>query len=104
MSTNPNVVILNQAWGQLWNNTTPYYLPAILAKGGTFGKTVIPPMRSVDVPPISPIPLYSSDTWGNVTITLSSATLTGLPSIQPVRFTPSSDATSVEAVVAFEKL
>jgi hypothetical protein len=104
MNTNPNVVILNKAWGQLWDNTTPYYLPKILANGGTFGKTVIPPMQTVNVPPISPIPLYSSDIWGNVTITLSSVTLTGLPSIQAQSFTPSSDATSVQAVVAFGKL
>jgi hypothetical protein len=104
MSTNPNVVILNKAWGQLWNSTTPYYLPKILADGGTFGKTVIPPMKTVDVPPISPIPLYSSDIWGNVTITLSSVTLAGLPSIKSQSFTPSSDATSVAAVVAFDRL
>jgi hypothetical protein len=104
MSTNPNVVILNKAWAQLWNNQSSYYLPNILANGGTFGKTVIPPMQTVNVPPISPIPLYSSDTWGNVTITLSSVTLAGLPSIQSQSFTPSSDASSVQAVVAFGKL
>jgi hypothetical protein len=104
MSTNPNVVILNKAWGQLWDSKTAYYLPKILADGGTFGKTVIPPMQTVNVPPISPIPLYSSDIWGNVTITLSSVTLSGLPSIQAQSFTPSSDATQISAVVAFGRL
>lgn len=104
MSTNPNVVILNNAWKLLWNSSSAYYLPKILADGGTFGKTVIPPMQTVNVPPIDPIPLYSSDTWGNVDITLSGMTLDGLPSIQAQSFTPSSDASTVAATVAFNLL
>lgn len=104
MSTNPNVVILNKAWALLWNQSSSYYLPKIFANGGTFGKTVIPPLGSVQVPSIDPIPLYSSDFWGNVSITLSSMTLDGLPSIQNVSFAPSSDATSVQATVAFGQL
>ncbi len=104
MSTNPNVVILNKAWALLWREDSAYYLPKILREGGTFGKTVIPPMDSVKVPQIDPIPLYSSDTWGDVKIELSAMTLDGLPSIQNVSFTPSSDATSVEAVVGFGEL
>jgi hypothetical protein len=104
MSTNPNVVILNKAWGQLWNSASPYYLPNILANGGTFGKTVIPPMATVNLTQIPTIPLYSSDTWGNVDIALSSVTLKGLPSIQAQSFTPSSDATTIKAVIAFGQL
>ena len=104
MSTNPNVVILDNAWQLLWNSSSAYYLPKILADGGTFGNTVIPPMRTVTVPPIDPIPLYQSDIWGGVNITLSDMTLDGLPSIESQSFTPSSDASTVAATVAFNRL
>lgn len=104
MSTNPNVLILNKAWGMLWNSSSSYYLPAILQNGGTFGTTTIPPMASVNVPDQSDVSLYSSSVFGNVDISLTSITLTGLPSVQNQSFTPASDASSVSAVVAFGQL
>lgn len=104
MSTNPNVAILDQAWAMLWEPTSDYYLPTILQKGGTFGKTTIPAMATVAVSDITAIPLYSSDTWGDVSIDLTSLQLSGLPSIQNGSFTPASDASSISAVVAFGSL
>jgi hypothetical protein len=100
----PNVTILNNAWALLWRPSSAYYLPTVLANGATFGSTHIPSMSKVDVPDIGTIPLYSSDTWGNVSIKLTSATLSGLPSVQNQSFTPSSDARSVAAIVAFGEL
>jgi hypothetical protein len=100
----PNVAILNNAWALLWRQTSPYYLPTILANGATFGGTHIPSLAKVTVPDIGSIPLYSSDTWGNVSITLTSADVSGLPSVQNRSFTPSSDARSVTATVGFSEL
>jgi len=102
--TDPNVAILNGAWALLWKQGSPYYLPTVLANGGTFGGTHIPPMSDVAVSGIGTIPLYSSDTWGNVSITLTSPMLAGLPSVGPDSFKPSSDATSVTATVKFNAL
>lgn len=104
MSTNPNVLILNKAWGMLWDSTSAYYLPAILQNGGVFGSTTIPPMTSVAVPDQNHISLYASSTWGYVDISLTSISLAGLPSIENQTFTPTSDASSVTAVVAFGQL
>jgi hypothetical protein len=102
--TDPNVTILNGAWSLLWRATSPYYLPAVLAKGGTFGSTHIPPLTTVAIPDSTTFQLYSSSVWGNVTIQLTSATVTGLPDVQPVSFLPSADARSVTATVSFTKL
>jgi hypothetical protein len=99
----PNVVILNSAWSLLWRQTSPYYLPTILANGATFGNAHIPALATVALSDIS-IPLFTSDVWGNVSIKLTSATVRGLPTIQNRSFTPSSDARSITAQVAFQTL
>jgi hypothetical protein len=96
--------ILDQAWALLWRQASPYYLAEVLDHGATFGRTVIPPLAAMTVPDIGPVPLYTSATWGNVSITLSSMTLAGLTSIQDHGFTSSADANSVAATVAFGEL
>jgi hypothetical protein len=101
--TDPNVVILNSAWSLLWRPASPYYLPTVLANGATFGGTTIPSLTSVAIPDLS-FPLYSSPTWGSVTIKLTKAMVAGIPKLQPVSFVPSSDARSVTATVSFTNL
>ncbi|HET7505707.1 MAG TPA: hypothetical protein VFK02_32025 [Kofleriaceae bacterium] len=101
---NPNVLILQKAWALLWDPSSSYYLPNILQNGGTFGTTTIPSLAQVTIPDVPAIPLYSSSTWGDVDITLSSMLLSGLPAIQAQAFVPASDASSVSATVAFSKL
>jgi hypothetical protein len=102
--SDPNVAILNRAWSLLWKPGSSYYLKDILTKGGTFGNTHIPSLATVTVPDIGSLPLYTSDTWGNVSIKLTGATLAGLPEVQNKAFTPSSDGRSVTATVAFTNL
>ena len=101
---NPNAVILNKAWALLWQPTSSYYLPTILKNGATFGGTTIPPMSQLPLNDIKSLPLYSSNFWGNVSISLTGLVLSGLPSIQNQSFTPSSNAASVTATVAFGSL
>jgi hypothetical protein len=100
----PNVVILNQAWALLWDPTSKFYLPTVLQNGGSFGNTTLPPMTQVALDDMDSIPLYSSNTWGDVEISLTGLNLSGLPSVQNQSFTPAPDASSVSGTVAFGSL
>lgn len=104
MSADPLSGILNQAWALLWRPDSPWHLPTTLARGGNFGRTVMHPMAAITIPDTGPVPLYSSDTRGNVSIALSSMTLDGLASIADHGLTWPGGTGAIQATVALGDL
>jgi hypothetical protein len=103
-NVNPNVAFLNKAWAMLWDPTSNYYVPKILANGGTFGTVNIQPLQTLALDDMNDTPLYQSSTWGNVDISLTGMNLTGIPQVNGTGFTPSSDASQVTGTVTFSQL
>ncbi|MEI9918537.1 MAG: hypothetical protein WDO14_07020 [Bacteroidota bacterium] len=101
---NPNVVILNRAWAMLWDPKSSFYIPGVLAKGGTFGNVTIPPLQTLALKNMDNVPLYSSSFWGNVEISLDGMTLSGIPQVNGTAFTPSDDASQITGTIAFSNL
>lgn len=97
-------ILLRIAWKQLWKPGTPYYLPDAIANGASGGGKTVPPLPARPVPDLGPYNLFSSDPWGDVSITLKQNTLGGLPSIADGGFSYNDATRTYTAKVTFGAL
>jgi hypothetical protein len=96
----------NSLWGILWNPSSgEFYLPNILQNGlNAFGIN-IPAMQQVSVPDVGPISMWDEPVIGTTRLSMTGATLSGLPSISANNFTcddstPGTTALSLSVIFA----